>query len=178
MNVRHAYMLEHKHTHRLKSPAQTPFKRCLDFHPLLCLSAHTNTRTRAPPATPLSAQRQSVRVGSEESVCRAPCPAASWKAVDFEVFRQVIAAGKFLLADDALVRFHSGVGAPVSGQLVGAGEPVGRRPRMWLIKSITFFQNIKHLFSNTPHSSLKFFAFYSPFFFKLFYRRVITEVWH
>lgn len=39
------------------------------------------------------------------------------------MFRQVIAAGKLLLADDALVRLHSGVGAPVSGQLVGPGEP-------------------------------------------------------
>ena len=63
------------------------------------------------------------------SVCRASCPTASWKAVDFEVFRQVIAAGKLLLAHDALVRLHPRMGAAVSGQLVGPGEPVGRKPR-------------------------------------------------
>ena len=91
--------------------------------PFLCPSSHTNAGTRAPSCPPFPAQRQSVKVGSEESVCRASCPAASWKAVDFEVFRQVIAAGELLLADDALVRLHSGVGAPVSGQLVGPGEP-------------------------------------------------------
>lgn len=76
------------------------------------------------PSHPIPTQRQSVRVGSEESVCRAPCPAASWKAVDFEVFGQVIAAGKLLFADDALVWFHSRVGAPVSGELVRPREPV------------------------------------------------------
>lgn len=43
--------------------------------------------------------------------------------MDFEVFRQVIAAGKLLLTDDALVRFYSRVGAPMSGQLIGPGKP-------------------------------------------------------
>lgn len=71
------------------------------------------------------------RVGSSrQSVCGAACPAASRKAVDFEVFGQVIAAGKLLLADDALVWLHSGVGATVAGQLVRAGESAGKdRPR-------------------------------------------------
>lgn len=41
------------------------------------------------------------------SVCSARCPAASWKAMDFDVFGQVIAAGKFLLADGALVGLNS-----------------------------------------------------------------------
>lgn len=67
---------------------------------------------------------------SRQSVCGAACPAASRKAVDFEVFGQVIAAGKLLLADDALVWLHSGVGATVAGQLVRAGESAGKdRPR-------------------------------------------------
>ena len=42
------------------------------------------------------------------------------------MFRQVIASGKLLLADDALVWFHPGVGAAVSGQLVRPGEPGGK----------------------------------------------------
>lgn len=44
--------------------------------------------------------------------------------MDLEVFGEVIAAGKFLLADDALVRLDPGVGATVAGELVRAGEPV------------------------------------------------------
>lgn len=43
--------------------------------------------------------------------------------MDLEVLGEVIAAGKLLLADDALVRLDSGVGATVAGQLVRAGEP-------------------------------------------------------
>lgn len=146
MNVRHAYIFEHKHT-RAKESCTDSFKRCLDFHPpslsLRCPSSRTHTRTQPPPTpTPTLAQRQSVRAGSEESVCRAPCPAASWKAVDFEVFRQVIAAGKLLLAHDALVWFHSGVGAAVSGELVGPGEPAGK-------KSQDVNMNIKHVKQQT-----------------------------
>lgn len=53
--------------------------------------------------------------------------------MDFEVFGQVIAAGKLLFADDALVWFHSRVGAPVSGQLVGPGKPERRRGRSVLV---------------------------------------------
>lgn len=41
------------------------------------------------------------------------------------MFRQVIAAGKLLFADDALVWLHSGVGAAVAGQLIRPGEPAG-----------------------------------------------------
>lgn len=55
---------------------------------------------------------------SAGSVCGAHSPAASWKAVDFDVFGQVIAAGKLLLADGTLIRLHSRVRAPVSGEFV------------------------------------------------------------
>lgn len=41
------------------------------------------------------------------SVCSACCPAASWKAMDFDVFGQVIAPGKFLFTDEALVGLNS-----------------------------------------------------------------------
>ncbi|MED6279872.1 hypothetical protein CHARACLAT_005160 [Characodon lateralis] len=63
---------------------------------------------------------------SERSVYRASCPAASWKSMNFEVFRQVITAGKLLLADNALVWLYPRVGAAVSGKLVRPGEPAGR----------------------------------------------------
>lgn len=119
MNVRHAYMFEHKHTHtsqRVQLLLKV-FGLLLSLHPS-SVFWHTQIPLLLHPPPP-SLASVSVRVGSEESVCRAACPAASWKAVDFEVFRQVIAAGKLLLADDALVWLHSGVGAAVSGQLVG-----------------------------------------------------------
>lgn len=58
------------------------------------------------------------RVGGGGLVGRATCPAASWKAVHFEVFGQVIAASKLLLTHDALVWLHSGVRAPVPRQLI------------------------------------------------------------
>lgn len=60
---------------------------------------------------------------SVESVCRAACSATSWKAMDFEVFRQVITAGKLLLADNALVRFYARVGTAMTGELIRPGEP-------------------------------------------------------
>ncbi len=66
--------------------------------------------------------------------------------MDFEVFRQVIAAGKLLLADDALVWFHSGVGASVTGQLIRPGEPAGRETQDF---SCQIFLNIKHQFRDT-----------------------------
>lgn len=43
--------------------------------------------------------------------------------MDFEVFRQVITAGKLLLADNALVGFYARVGTAVSGELIRPGEP-------------------------------------------------------
>lgn len=60
-------------------------------------------------------------------VCRAARSAAPRETVDFEVLRQVIAAGKLLLADDALVGLDARVGPAVSGELVGPGEPAGIR---------------------------------------------------
>lgn len=60
------------------------------------------------------------------SVCSANCPADSWKTVDFDVFGQVVAAGKLLLAHLTLVRFDTRVGPPVSGQLVRSGKPERR----------------------------------------------------
>ena len=65
---------------------------------------------------------------SRASVCCANCPTASWKAVDFDVFWQVVAAGKLLLTDRTLVGFDPWVGAPVSGQLIRPGKP-GRKKR-------------------------------------------------
>lgn len=142
MNVRHAYIFEYKHTHtdtytQAKEFCTDSFKRCLDFHPPVFRHTQTDARIHTappppPPPNPLLFCKASVRQsgGSKESVCRASCPAASWKAVDFEVFGQVITAGKLLLADDALVWFHSGVGATVSGQLVRSREPDKEEDRM------------------------------------------------
>lgn len=47
----------------------------------------------------------------------------SGKPVNFDVLRQVVAACKLLLTHWALVRLHSGVGAPVPGKLVWSGKP-------------------------------------------------------
>lgn len=58
------------------------------------------------------------------SVCSSRCPVASWKAMDFDVFGQVIAAGKFLLAHGTLVGLNSRVRPAVSRQLVRPGESV------------------------------------------------------
>lgn len=124
------------HTHKLKSSAQTPLKGVWTFtRPSFVTHKQTHAYTQPPPPpppNPLLFCKASVRQsgGSKESVCRASCPAASWKAVDFEVFGQVITAGKLLLADDALVWFHSGVGATVSGQLVRSREPDKEEDRM------------------------------------------------
>lgn len=60
---------------------------------------------------------------SLESVYRAACSATSRKAMDFEVFRQVITAGKLLLADNALVRLYARVGTAMTGELIRPGEP-------------------------------------------------------
>ncbi len=60
--------------------------------------------------------------GCVGSVCSARCPAASWKAMDFDVFGQVIAAGKFLLTDRALVGLNSRVRPAMPWQLVRPGE--------------------------------------------------------
>lgn len=57
--------------------------------------------------------------------------------MDFEVLGQVIAAGKLLLADDALVRLDPGVGAAVAGQLVRAGEPAGRTDHVTRFSSVS-----------------------------------------
>lgn len=54
-------------------------------------------------------------MGSVRRACR---PAASWKAMDLDVFGQVITAGEFLLTDRTLVRLHSRVRASVARQLV------------------------------------------------------------
>lgn len=54
-----------------------------------------------------------VQGGGAGSVGGAAGPAAAGEAVNFEVFGQVVTAGELLLTDDALVRFDSGVRAPV-----------------------------------------------------------------
>lgn len=110
MSVRHAHIFEHKHTWAKRSPVQTPLKGIWTVTLPPAPASVFRHRHSLPPQL-----CQPARAGSEGSICRASCPAASWKAVDFEVFRQVIAAGELLLADDALVRFHSRVGAAVSG---------------------------------------------------------------
>lgn len=66
----------------------------------------------------------SVVGGCIGSVCSSRCPVASWKAMDFDVFGQVIAAGKFLLAHGTLVRLNSRVRPAVTRQLVRPGESV------------------------------------------------------
>lgn len=43
--------------------------------------------------------------------------------MDFEVFRQVITAGKLLLTDNALVRLYARVGTAMTGELIRPGEP-------------------------------------------------------
>lgn len=55
------------------------------------------------------------------------------------MFRQVIAAGELLLADDALVRFHSRVGAAVSGELVGPRKPARNKTRSEQMNKEFFF---------------------------------------
>lgn len=77
------------------------------------------------------------------SVRRAACSAAFWKAVDFEVFWQMIAAGKLLLADNALVGFYARVGTAVSGELIGSGEPARIRKQDVICWIITTFKK-KH----------------------------------
>lgn len=50
-------------------------------------------------------------------------PVGSGAAVDLCVFGQVIAAGELLLTQRTLVRLDARVGAAVTGQLIGPGEP-------------------------------------------------------
>lgn len=100
MSVRHAHVFEHKHTWAKRSPAQTPLKGIWTITPPPSVFRHAHS-------LPFPHVCQAARAGSEGSICRASCPAASWKAVDFEVFRQVITASKLLLTDYTLVRFHS-----------------------------------------------------------------------
>lgn len=66
--------------------------------------------------------------GQSRSVYRANGAADAWKTVDFDVFGQVVTAGKLLLTHLALVRLDTRVGPPMSGQLVRPGEP-GKRTR-------------------------------------------------
>lgn len=56
MNVRHAYIFEHKHT-RAKESCTDSFKGCLDFHPpplSFVTNTHTYRNTHPPPPSPLS----------------------------------------------------------------------------------------------------------------------------
>lgn len=66
---------------------------------------------------------------SGASVCRANCPAVSWKTVDFDVFWQVVTAGELLLTNWTLVGFDTWVWAPVSGQLVWPGKPKEKKKK-------------------------------------------------
>lgn len=63
------------------------------------------------------------------SVCRANCPAVSWKTVDFDVFWEVVTAGEFLLTHWTLVWLDTWVGPPVSRQFVWPGKPEGKNKR-------------------------------------------------
>lgn len=58
---------------------------------------------------------RSVHGGSWGSVGGAHCPTASWKSVDFDVFGQVVTAGKLLVTSGALIGLQTRVGATVSG---------------------------------------------------------------
>lgn len=64
------------------------------------------------------------RAHSEAGPHQPPWPRA---AVNLGVFRQVVTAGELLVAEGAAVRLHAGMGASVTGQLVGARESEGRR---------------------------------------------------
>lgn len=55
---------------------------------------------------------------TSQSVYEANRATDAWKTVDFDVFGQVVAAGKLLLTHLALVWLDTRVGPPVSGQLV------------------------------------------------------------
>lgn len=66
---------------------------------------------------------------TSRSVYRANCVTDAWKTMDFDVFGQVVAAGKLLLAHLALVWLDTRVGPPMSGQLVRPGEPGSRTRR-------------------------------------------------
>lgn len=59
----------------------------------------------------------------EQSVHGAHRAAASREPMHIDVFGQVVASGKFLLADGTLIGFHPRVGAPVPRQLIRPGEP-------------------------------------------------------
>lgn len=105
------------------SPAPNVLTGVRTHPPFFSLTLFTQSLTRAQPLRPQHSTpvRPTVCVCPERvgalGLCRvwgglvgrATCPAASWKAVHFEVFGQVIAASKLLLTHDALVWFHSGV---------------------------------------------------------------------
>lgn len=57
MNVRHAYIFEHKHTRKAQESCTDSFKRCLDFDPPDPPSSvlrHTQMQEHGPPPAPLS----------------------------------------------------------------------------------------------------------------------------
>lgn len=74
--------------------------------------------------------------GSRWLVGRANCPTASRKPMDFDVFWQMVAAGKLLLAHWTLVGFDPRVGPPVSGQFVWAGKPVRTKTKVRRVVSL------------------------------------------
>ena len=69
---------------------------------------------------------------SRASVCWASCPTASWKTMDFDVFWQVVTAGKLLLTYRTLVGFDPRVGPPVPRKLIRPWKP-GRKKKRCLI---------------------------------------------
>lgn len=108
----------------------------LDEDPKMC--AHTRMFTLTPCSCGLCLCESDPSIPSDPrdvsraSVCWANCPAASWKTVDFDVFWQVVTAGKLLLTYKTLVGLDPRVGPAVSRQLIRPWKP-GRKKRFFFV---------------------------------------------
>lgn len=96
--------------------------------------------------------------------------------MDFEVFRQVITAGKLLLADNALVRLYTRMGTAMAGELIRPGEPA-RIENQDVIQMMLFYLFtclLRCLLTLTPLqlTPLKF----SPIFLRLHYSFYLLRV--